>query len=124
MINQIISWWKRSVRVERADPKRDISFVKIDSADGSEPQEVYLSRNNTFAFCWVMNRAMSQSNGEIKDISVTISIPLPGGSKESYCINVPNWARRDLLTKLWKLSKEFGWDGRCPVPAPDVAYRS
>ena len=110
--------------VERADPNYDVSFIKIDSADDSNPIEVYYSRLNTFSICWVMNEIMNQTNGKVKDILLTTTIPIRGGEKEISQIKVPNWARHKLHRKLLSFCQELGWDGKCPRPQSDSVYRS
>lgn len=48
------SWFKRSVVIKLADPNRDVVFIKIDPADKTTPQELYLSRNTTFSLAAVL----------------------------------------------------------------------
>lgn len=126
MIKAIKSWLFRKVAVVRAHPEFDVAHLIIDCADGSEPQELLLSRNNLFALAWVIRRVVEDSRrGKTwHSVSFTVSIPCPGGSLEEHKITVPDWARNKLYRAVDKLAIQFGWDQiQCPKPSPHHAFR-
>lgn len=123
MIRYLKSLLFRLVLVEIAHPEYDVARIKIDSADGSEIQDIFLSKNNTFSVYAVFDQMMKDSNGKVKDLEITVKITNKTKEKDIIIIKIPNWARYKLLNKLKKICKEFNWNGQIPKPSADFVYR-
>ncbi|HVI42672.1 MAG TPA: hypothetical protein VM577_18640 [Anaerovoracaceae bacterium] len=121
---KLFSWFKRSVTIELADVDREVVWIKIDPADGSVPQELYLNRNNTFSLAAVVLNIVRNNPG-IHDLSFTMRIPIAGQEEDEVReMKIPNWAQKQFVKKIAHVAfNQLHWNGICPKPAKKYAFR-
>lgn len=106
-----------TVVVERAHPDFDVVSVRLAP---SLVEPLLLSRNNFFSLAWVCRQV---SHRGLTSVSVTLKIPRPDGTQNETVIEVPDRARKPFYAAVERMAAELKWDGVCPRPAQQVAYR-
>lgn len=113
-------WPRRTVSVAREDPSTDVVTIKIMDVVRAQ----VTTRNDVFALAAVAAALVSQAQARcgspmVHDVTITYT---PHG-RPAQVVPVPDWAVRPLFVRLFAVARELGWQGQCPRPAQDPAYR-
>jgi hypothetical protein len=123
----LFSWFRRKVTVGQAHPTSpNVHQIRIDPADGSEPQELLVKTNDLFSLAWVCREFQvleKQRGGPAKDIRLTLAVPLPANEEEIHNLTIPDWARSKLFAEINRYAKSIGWKGEVFQPSPTAWKR-
>lgn len=122
--NKISAWWNRSVVIKIADPNYDVVLIRIDAANGTQPQELYLNRNNIFAMAWTCFKLLADGATIITEATITYPLEKDETKPQVRILTIPKWAYKSFIKQLaCVVIDDLHWDGHCPKPELHTAYR-